>query len=205
MKRELLLLVSLFGLMPVCASAEESGTVTVVDCQSMPRAASPAPEVKAVELQFSGEISKASLTEIGSKEKLEVALQKGVAVFEGVRAGTWSACQAGDVQAVAINLKTGTSGVVVGALSAAGLAGGALAIGSGSDGGSALVEDSSTATSPNREALVFNTDEGVPSGYKEPVVEDRPSGKDKGDCTVSMAAVGGCRENELPAPLSPFS
>lgn len=205
MKTKVILAAALLGLVPVCASAEETGTITVVDCQSMPRAASPAAEVKGIELTFEGALTTATLTEVSSKEKLEASLTKGTAIFEGVRPGTWSACQAGDVQAVAINLKTGTSGAVVGALSAAGLAGGAVALGMGSNGGGGAVEEAGTVPSVSRETLVFNTDEGVPSGYKEPVVQDQPSGKDKGDCTVSMAAVGGCRENELPAPLSPFS
>ncbi len=205
MKKHLILASALFGFLPLAANAADTGTITVVDCQSMPRAASPATEVKGVELKFVGELTKATLTEIGSKEKLEVALTKGTALFEGVHPGTWSACQTGDIQAVAINLKTGSSGAVVGALSAAGLAGGALALGSNSGGGSAALNETGSAASPNREALVFNTEDVVPSGYVEPVVDDLPRGKGNGGCTVSMAAVGGCRENETPNPLSPFS
>lgn len=204
MKKHLILASALFGILPLAANAADTGTITVVDCQSMPRAASPATEVKGVELKFVGELTKATLTEIGSKEKLEVALTKGTALFEGVHPGTWSACQTGDIQAVAINLKTGASGAVVGALSAAGLAGGALALGSNSNGGSAANE-AGTVPSANREVLAYNTDDIVPSGYNEPVVEDAPRGKGSGDCTISMAAVGGCRENETPNPLSPFS
>jgi hypothetical protein len=203
MKRHLIITSALIGLLPVGANAADSATVTVVDCQSMPRAVSPASEVKGVELKFVGDLTKATLTEIGSKETLEVALTKGTALFEGVRAGTWSACQTGDLQAVAINLKTGASAGMVGALSAAGFAGGALAI-AGNTGGSNGATETGTVASANRETLVYGGDDFVAPRAEE-IVFEGPSAKNTGDCTLSMATVGGCRQDETPNPLSPFS
>lgn len=203
MRKHLILASALFGVVPAASFAADAGTVTVVDCQAMPRAASPAAEVKGVELKFEGSLQQATLTETSSKEKLEVALSKGTALFEGVKSGTWSACQPGEIQAVAISLKTGDNSTVVGALSAAGLAGGALAI-AGSGGSSDGVDGAASVPSVNRETVASIDDEMAAPRVEEVAFGGTP-GKNQGDCTVSMATVGGCRNEESPAPLSPFS
>lgn len=207
MKKHILLVSALLGICPATSFAVDGGTVTVVDCQAMPRAVGPVAEVKGVELSFAGELSKATLTEVGSKETREVALTKGAALFEGVHAGTWSACQAGDVQAVAISLKSKSGGEALGALSAAGLAAGGLALGMQGGGSDGAASGAETVASANREVLVYNR-EPVPTdrGGRVDLV-DLPEVTRSDDCVFPMAgaAAGGCRENESPAPLSPFS
>ena len=206
MKKQILV-VALLGILPGTSFAVDSGTVTVIDCQSMPRAVGPVAEVKGVELSFAAELSKATLTEMDSKETREVELTKGAALFEGVHAGTWSACQAGDIQAVAISLKSKSGGEALGALSAAGLAAGGLALGmrgGRSDGTASGVE---AVASANREVLVYNR-ESPPADRGDRVeLVGLPEVPRSDDCVFPMAgaAAGGCRENESPAPLSPFS
>jgi hypothetical protein len=207
MKKHVVVLAGLLAINPGTLYAVDGGTVTVVDCQSMTRAVAPVSEVAGVELGFAGEISKATLTEVGSKDTREVALTKGAALFEGVHAGTWSACQTGDVQAVAITLKTKSGGEVLGALSAAGLAAGGLALGMQGGGSDGAASGAETVASANREVLAYNR-EPVPTDRGNRVdVVDRPKVTDSDDCVFPMAgaAAGGCRENESPAPLSPFS
>ena len=206
MERKFLLgtfLASLFAM--VSTASATASQVVITDCNGIVRAASETKpgSLSSVTMKFASAVqSEVKLNSLlGAASKVTLA-KDGQALFDGVTAGQWSACQADAnlaIEQVSI-VTTSESNSALGSAAAIGagvLGGGAAIIGLGGNSGSGDTPATATLVGSKDSGAVFNENDGLAKDGQVQAQAAHSTGR-------PARTAADCLNNTEVDPISPF-